>query len=59
MTLIGACDTYIDNNNVATIDIRSLKQPNFEKTTDSVQIFITTKKDQYIAMVDQKVTFTP
>lgn len=45
LTLIGACEEYIDNNKIATIDIKSLKQPNYEKTTDSLQIFITNAKD--------------
>ena len=44
---------------MATIDIQSLRQPDYEKTTDSFKIFITSKDDHFIASVEQKVTFTP
>ena len=59
LTLYGACDTYIEDNKVATIYITSLRQPNYEKTTDSFRIFIDSEKGDRIAKVDQKVTFTP
>ena len=42
LTLEGACPQYIDNNNVAQILIYSLKQPNYEKTTNSFRIYIDT-----------------
>lgn len=56
---MGVCENYVDNNMVATIDIMSLRQPNYEKTTDSVQVFITSENDQFIAMGDEKMAFTP
>jgi len=59
LALTGACKEYIENDKVATIEINSLRQPNYEKTTDSVQIIITTKDDYFVANVTEKVTFTP
>ena len=59
LTLFGACETYVERNVVATIYIRSLRQPNYEKTTDSVRIQIKNSFGDRIAMVDKKVTFTP
>ena len=41
------------------IDIFSLRQPNYEKTTDSVRIYVTGANDSSIAMVEENVTFTP
>ena len=53
------CRDYINNNMVATIEIRNLVQPNFEKETDSVTIEIRDKSNSAIARVDKGVTFTP
>ena len=36
LSLTEACMEYIENDKVATIEINSLRQPNYEKTTDSV-----------------------
>jgi len=64
LVLKDVCGEYIESNKVAIIIIKSLRQPNYEKTTDSITIEITTKPDitgvgAPIAKVDQKVTFTP
>ena len=59
LTLNGACETYIEDNKVATIYMRQLKQPNYEKTTDSFRIFINSGNKSNIAKVDSGVTFTP
>ena len=56
---IEACATYIEDNNVATIQLFSLIQPNFEKATDSVKIRIDTVNDEYVAKIEEGVTFTP
>jgi len=59
LTLDGACDGYIEDNMVATIYIKTLRQPDYEKTTDSFRVFIDSFRGDRIAKVDQKVTFTP
>lgn len=38
LILQGVCRTYIENNQQATIRIRSLRQPNYEKTTESFRV---------------------
>jgi hypothetical protein len=49
--LIRPCQTYIENDNVATIQIFSLMQPNYEKATDSVKINIDTEDGRSIAYI--------
>jgi len=57
--MIEACNTYVENDNVATIYIFSLTQPNYEAATHSVHIHINTENDGYVAMIQDGVTFTP
>ena len=56
---INACKDYIENDDVATIRIYSLTQPNYEAATDSVKIRINTRNDEAIALIEEGVTFTP
>lgn len=38
LTLDGACASYVSESTVATIYLKSLRQPNYEKKTDSLVI---------------------
>ena len=55
----GVCQSYIENKQQATIRIKSLRQPDYEKTTDSFKVEITTANDNAIADVTENVRFTP
>ena len=46
---IAACADYVENNVIATIEIDSLKQYNFESATDSVIIQIDSQQEKPIA----------
>ena len=59
LVLSGVCQIYIENKQQATIRIKSLRQPNYEKPTDSFKIHITTALDESIAMADTGLQFTP
>ena len=54
-----SCKAYIQKSKVATITIKSLRQPPYEKETNSFRISITTESEDLIAKVDDGVTFTP
>ena len=56
---IEACKKYVENDDVATIQMFSLTQPNYEAPTHSVQILIDTKLGGEVAMIQEGVTFTP
>ena len=47
--MISACDTYVENDIAAAIEIDSLRQYNFEGPTDSVRIQITSKEGHEVA----------
>jgi len=54
-----ACQDYRENDKVGLIYISQLKQPRFEKATDSVKIHINTADGDKVAQIESGVTFTP
>jgi hypothetical protein len=46
---ISACDTYVENDIAAAIEIDSLRQYNYEGPTDSVRVQITSKEGYDVA----------
>ena len=56
---IAACDAYQENDKVGLIYISQLKQPMYEKATDSVRIHIDTAEGFKVAQIENGVTFTP
>jgi hypothetical protein len=56
---IDPCSDYVENDDVATIYMFSLTQPNYEAATKSATIQINTKDGQPVAWIDEGVTFTP
>lgn len=59
MFTIMACQDYRENDKIGVIYISQLRQPPFEKETDSVIITINAADGGGVAKVDKLVTFTP
>lgn len=56
---VKACDAYVENQMMATIQIASLMQWNYEGPTDSVSVTISAKDGSKVALIGSGVTFTP
>lgn len=56
---IEACRDYRENDKAALIYISQLKQPKYERATDSVKVYIDTASGDKVAQIEAGVTFTP